>query len=112
MSVVTNLILAIASSDNEMDIINEVNSFVYRGINMNLVSADFNKNDGKRTVWYGGTKYLEAGIYIGAFNNFPLADFVEHLKNIKWECPESVQLIVKEQNEDKFKIINVCDTCT
>lgn len=107
MSNVTNLILTISCSDDETEKIQQVNSFVYRGIQMNLVSADHNKNMQTRTSWYGGTKFLEAGIYIGVFNHFPLTEFVDHLKQIKWESPEAVQVIYKGQDDEKFNIIDI-----
>jgi hypothetical protein len=109
MSKVTNIILTISSSDDEIEKIQQVNSFVYRGLQMDLVSADYNKDMGTRTSWYGGTKFLEAGIYIGAFNHFPLTEFVDHLKKINWEYPESVQVIYRGQDDEKFSIIEIGD---
>ena len=109
MSIVTNIILTISCSDDEIEKIQQVNSFVYRGLQMNLVSADYNKVMATGTSWYGGTKFLEAGIYIGAFNHFPLTEFVEHLKKINWENPESVQVIYKGQDDEKFIITDISD---
>lgn len=107
MSNVTNIILTISCSDDEIEKIQQVNSFVYRGLQMNLVSADYNKVGETGTRWYGGTKFLEAGIYIGAFNYFPLTEFVDHLKKINWEYPEEVQVIYKGQYDEKFSIIDI-----
>lgn len=59
--------------------------------------------------WYGGAKMLEATLLIGAFNYLDLEGLIEHIRGIQWEDPECVQLIVKEQEEDRFKIINVFD---
>ena len=108
MSNVTNIILTISCSDDR-EKIQLVNSFVYRGLQMDLVSADYNKVMATGTRWYGGTKFLEAGIYIGAFNHFPLIEFVDHLKKINWEYPESVQVIYKGQDDEKFSIIEIGD---
>ncbi len=55
--------------------------------------------------WYGGTKYLECNIYVGAFNYFHLDDFLKHLNSIKWKAPEDLQLFVKDQHDYKFRII-------
>jgi hypothetical protein len=109
MSNVTNLILTISCSDDQPEKIQQVNAFVYRDIPMNLVSVDHDKNRETRTTWYGGTKFLEAGIYIGAFNLFPLTEFVDHLKKINWEYPEAVQVIYKGQEDEKFSIIDIND---
>ena len=106
MSKVTNLILTISDLHDD-DKLGQINSFVYDGIQMNLVSAAFDDDAVNRTSWYGGTRFLEAEIYIGAFNYFPLKDFINHLKQIKWENPNSVQLIVKEENDEKFRIIEL-----
>ena len=54
--------------------------------------------------WYGGTKMLETPLFIGAFNHLVLEDLIVWLKGIKWEEPENVQLIVKEQEDDRFSI--------
>ncbi|MEQ1733637.1 MAG: hypothetical protein ABL940_08190 [Bacteroidia bacterium] len=107
MSNVTNLILTISTLENEIEKMQQVNSFEYRGLQMNLISVDYNKNNAIGTRWYGGTKFLEAGIYIGAFNHFPLYEFIEHLKKIKWEYPKTVQIIYQEQNDEKFSIIDI-----
>ncbi|MBI1224977.1 MAG: hypothetical protein GC192_07040 [Bacteroidetes bacterium] len=39
--------------------------------------------------------------YVGSYNYFPLADFLQHLKEkVKWEEPAYIQLLVSE--EDKY----------
>ena len=58
-----------------------------------------------RKRWYGGTKMLETPLYVGAFNHLDLEGLIEHMKEVKWEEPENVQLIVKLQEADKFEII-------
>lgn len=61
------------------------------------------------SAWYGGTKYMECCIFMGAYNYLNLNEFIDHLKSIEWEDPEDVQLIVRNQNEDRFKIVNIFD---
>ncbi|MFT3825135.1 MAG: hypothetical protein QM731_14525 [Chitinophagaceae bacterium] len=107
MSRVTNMIFSFSISEDEEERIKEVNAYQYRGLQMNLISADFNKDTENRTVWYGGSKFLETPLYVGAFNYFDLEPFIEHFKTIKWEEPEYVQVIVKEQEENKFKILDI-----
>jgi hypothetical protein len=63
-------------------------------------------------AWYGGNKYLEACLFIGAFDNRCLQGldgFLAHLRSIRWECPESVQVFVLEQDDDRFRLIDVMD---
>lgn len=105
MSQVTNLILSFSVGEKEEVMIKEVNSFLSFGKEINLVSMDF-QGDAKFR-WYGGSKFLEANLYVGAFNNFDLEGFFNHLKKIKWDEPELVQLILKEEFDDRFKIIDL-----
>ena len=62
--------------------------------------------------WYGGSKYLEASVYAGAFNQLPLDSLIEHLRSIEWEEPQCVQLLVQEQDDERFRLINVMDDVT
>ena len=112
MSEVTNLIFTFSNSEDEERRIREVNLFNLNGNNLDLVSADFlrgtnvfRKNN--RKSWYGGSKFLETPLYIGAYNHFDLQGFIDYLKLIEWEEIDKVQIIVKEQNDDQFKIIGL-----
>ncbi len=58
-------------------------------------------------AWYGGTKALECNLAIGAFNHLFLEDLIEHLKLIDWEDPSTVQLFVLEEDETRFRLINI-----
>jgi hypothetical protein len=107
MSVVTNLILTFSISEDEDRCINEVNNYEYQGIKMNLVSVDFDKDIDNRKAWYGGTKFMEAPIFLGAFNHLDIEDFKRYLRKVNWEFPELVQLIVKEQDDEKFRIVEL-----
>jgi len=107
MSEVTNLILTFTTLEDEEARMQDVNSFEYRGLRMNLISADFDKDMEKGYSWYGGTKFLEAVLYVGVFNYFPLEQFIEYLKKIKWDEPENVQLFIKEQTDFKFRLISL-----
>ena len=105
MSEVTNLIISFSPLEDETSRINEVNLFSNGDRGFNIISADF--EEGNRKRWYGGSKMLETAMYIGAFNHLDLEGLIEHMKNINWEDQKSVQLIVKEENDDKFKIIEL-----
>jgi hypothetical protein len=51
---------------------------------------------------------LEASLVaIGAFNHLDLDALVKHLRTIDWPYPGDIQLIVREQEEDRFRIINI-----
>ncbi|MEQ9437802.1 MAG: hypothetical protein RIG62_02095 [Cyclobacteriaceae bacterium] len=108
MSVVTNLIFSFSVGEDENKMMNQVNSFKYGLQTLNLVSADYIRDtENRRTAWYGGGKFLEARLFVGAFNHLDLNEFIDHVKSLDWEEPECVQIIVKEQHDDIFRLINV-----
>ena len=107
MSIVTNLILTFSISEDEDSCMSEVNNYEYRGLKMNLVSVDFDKDIDNRKAWYGGTKFMETPIFLGAFNHLDIEDFKRYLRKVNWEFPELVQLIVKEQEDENFRIVKL-----
>lgn len=107
MNRVTNLILSFSVAEDEEARLTEVNSFHYRHLQLDLVSVDYNKDWEKRTAWYGGTKFLEARLYVGALNHFDTQAFLDYLKQLTWEEPEDVQLIVKEEGDTKFNLLSI-----
>jgi hypothetical protein len=106
MSWVTNVILhlgpAFIAGAYEKRLLAKVNHYFLPG--NGLVSVD---DDRLPSGWYGGNKGLEVSLAIGAFNNLDLERFVTHLRTIDWPSPESVQLIVREQEDDRFRIVNI-----
>jgi hypothetical protein len=104
MSVVTNTILSVGGGRISPAFLDAVNSF------FDPPSAGFVSVDDERLPdgWYGGSKYLEAGLAIGAFNHLDLDDPVRHLRALAPGDPY-LQLIVMEQEDNRFRIINVFD---
>lgn len=100
MSEVTNLILSIGTLDWDDRNIERINAYFEDG-RRGFVSVD---SPELPSGWYGGTKMLEARLYIGAFNYFDLEGFKNFLRSIHWEYPEEIQLIVKEHHDDVFRI--------
>ena len=109
MSEVTNLIISFSIMEDEISRTLDLDLFFNNGRDFKVVSADYQADNDKkgqdRQRWYGGSKALETPLFIGAYNHLDLDGLIEHLKNIDWEEPENVQLIVKSQHSDKFKII-------
>lgn len=101
MSVVTNAILSFDGCDIENVSEADINRFF--GETRGFVSCD-NEN------WYGGTKYLETPLYIAAFNHFNYKEFVLYLSTLPFKYPENVQLIIKGQEDDTFKIIRIVNS--
>ncbi len=107
MSVVTNLVLSLSFEDarGPASKIADVNRFFESPVR-GLTSVD---DPSLPRGWYGGSKMLEANLYVGAFNHLDLRRFIVHLRSIKWERAECVQLLVKEQEDERFRLINVED---
>ena len=99
MSSVTNLIIHFSSSEDSIEIINEINKYKVRGNTLDIVSMDDKKLPVK---WYGGTKMMEAQLLIGAYNYLDIEGLILFLKRIKWQHPEDVQIIYKTQDNFKF----------
>ncbi|MFM7853726.1 MAG: hypothetical protein ACKO96_17840 [Flammeovirgaceae bacterium] len=104
MSFVTTILLVFPGLENEMERINEVNSFTYRNLPLDIRSVDW-PNKEPYTAWYGGTKFVNGCLYLGSYNHFKIDDFLRHLSSsVNWEYPEYVQLFVRNENEWNYNI--------
>jgi hypothetical protein len=106
MSYVTNLILTFDVMEEEKEREAEIQEFF---IHKDARGAGFVSCDDEKLPhgWYGGTKALETNVYIGAFNFINLDDLISHLRHdVKWEYPENVRLMICDQNEEAFRMIN------
>ncbi len=56
---------------------------------------------------YGGSRWLGMNIAIGAFNYLDLEGLIAHLRTLQWKFPETVQLMVCGELDDKFRLIDV-----
>ena len=98
MSMVTNVILK--TSVFEEKGIGELNA---------LFGSEFKSCDDESLPcgWYAGSKFLECGIYPAAFNFLNLEELVSAIRQVPWKRPKDVQLLIQEQEEDRFKEINI-----
>jgi len=102
MSRVTNVILHVGLFDREL--VSKVNEFFERDGIKGFVSLE----DGSLPQgWYGGTKFLEAAFSAGAFNHLDMHHLLAHIRSIEWSQPESVQLIVVDQEDYKCRLVDV-----
>ena len=53
------------------------------------------------------SKGFEAHLLIGAINFFERDRFIEHLRKMKWQNPKRVQLMLKDQEDERFQMIEV-----
>src|SRR3954469_16334874 len=57
----------------------------------------------------GGQKMFTANLYLGAFNNFSVDDFIEAIRSLSWKEPESVQLFIERENDERFYAVEGAD---
>jgi hypothetical protein len=95
-----------------------VNAFLAEPPVGNLVSVDdprtFIQLDAGKLIhpWYGGFKHLECEMAIGTANHLDLEKFVAFLKSdIPWNdsYDGTCQLLAKEQETYRFKLIDIYD---
>ncbi|OMP74892.1 hypothetical protein [[Flexibacter] sp. ATCC 35208] len=104
MSKVTNLIITFSTLEDEQLVIEQIKLFDQE-LGFNIVSVN---DERLPNVWYGGTRRLECCILIGAYNNLDLEKFILFLATkVEWEAADLVQLLVKEQEDMKFKLIDL-----
>ncbi len=102
MSYVSNVILSFSIMENCSKRVDDVESYF-----KNLETRGFVDISESSSAVYGGTKCLETPLLVGAFNYLNFEDFTSHLQAIQWESPEDVQLIVKDQEDERFSMIRV-----
>lgn len=98
MSNVTNVILT--TFIDEHNALAEVNKALAEAGHSPLIScADPRLPQG----WYGGDKFLEVDIFIGAYNNLNVPHLVKACKAAPWDDPGAVALFIRGQWDDCFK---------
>jgi hypothetical protein len=121
MSVVTNAILSIGSSESRCKDVDS--KIVPWGLLRTIVSEyklvrEINQwlNDHGHGAFgeeinvgniAGGDRGFEANVYAGAFNHLNDSDFIAFVLTRQWHRPENVQLFVKRQEESKFTLYEV-----
>ena len=111
MSVVSNVILSFSISEAQVDRDKRLSHYIladridqwlkenhYVGLGQNLEEWDK----------YGGQKHLETPIYVGAFNYLVPSAFANFVFSLPWEYPESVQLMIKGQEDEEFTVYSLC----
>ena len=117
MSDVTNIILHLKGEFDPHKTVVKFNEHIHKagGVHTSFGSFDFERDDDQpysHTPWYGGSKYLEAELYCGSLNFLDLDQFIKFIKSLEWPDNSIIQLMVKEQEDDMFKLINVVNKGT
>lgn len=100
MSYITNVILITGSG--EEDAIAGLNALFHGGRGFRS-----SNDDALPRGWYAGDSRLECGILPGAFNYFDEDALVAAIRKAGWIFPESVQLLVKDQDEGRFREVDL-----
>jgi len=103
MSHVTDTILSMSILEDWESRIKEVNKYFDDDVE-DCHTNGFVEKELPHEV-YGGHKVLQAYIFIGAFNYLGIDELIKHIKSISWESPENLQIILQDENDDKFRII-------
>lgn len=110
MSWISNIILNLGCGGiRGEELIAQVNEFFerYHETGTGLVLVDDTQLPPK---WYGKQR-LECCLAIGAFNHLDLDGLIRHLRTIEWPYPDDVQLIVKDQEDLRFHVIDIFTEC-
>lgn len=106
MSWVTSLILNLGCGGiRGEELVEEVNGFFeqYHESGSGLVLVD----DARLPpLWYGKQPF-PCRLAIGAFNHLDLDGLIQHLRTVQWPYPDQVQLIVKDEDDQRFHIIDI-----
>lgn len=102
MSVITNVILIHSGSEDYIEqvgfpdhypIVDAVNSWLFERRHAPLCRLD---------QYAGGGKVFTESVYLGAFNHLDVDGLVELVRSLPWRYPESVQLLVKGEDDIRF----------
>lgn len=52
----------------------------------------------------GGNKAMQCEVWAAAINYFDIDAFAKVIASIEWESPEFVQLLVKDEHEERFTL--------
>ena len=101
MSHVTSIVLITATedgaeADDEHPNVDQLNSFFQnnghaQGIQMSQVDS-----------YAGGGKVMGCDVFMAGINHLNTDEFLEAFYSIQWEAPEYVQLMLKDEHDERF----------
>jgi hypothetical protein len=98
MSVVTNLIFA--HHHEEEQLVAQVHDW----FKLNAYTEGARLVDINIARLHSGYVF-EQPTLVGAFNHLDLDGFVKFVRSLPWSEPENVQIIVREQHDERYRII-------
>jgi len=108
MSVVSNVIFSFSILENNYEKENDIFYLNMEKINDWLEEHGYGVFSVDVDIISGGRKRLETPLFVAAFNHFNLKDFCDFVRSMTWEYPDFVQVIIQEQDADKFRLIEPC----
>ena len=102
MSNVTDLILTgFCTEDNHVGIV-KVNEYLS---GLGLAEGQLHQVD----IYGRNSKVMQCRIWIGAFNYLYVDELIDFIKTTKefWDEPTSLQLMIKGEDTDRFRVINI-----
>jgi hypothetical protein len=58
----------------------------------------------KVSRYAGGDKVMQCDVFMAAINYLDLEGFLDAFRAVKWETPQCVQLMIKDEHDDVFTI--------
>lgn len=108
MSWITNIMLSLPIGEDVERRICEVNEFFGSGLNGSLKDDEqFPSLVPINSCWELKGKSFEANVFVGAYNYFPIDEFLVHLGKVAWDDPLSVQVFIMDEEDVSFRIFNL-----
>ena len=104
MSSITDIILSVGYSD--VSRIDEINAFLDLVDDRGFAPLNENTFPASRTA--GGKGFTEP-VYVAGINYLDLDSFLSGLREMKFEQPECVQLMLIGEHDARFQLVNVFD---
>lgn len=73
------------------------------------VGVGFLQSLGENPEVWGGWKYSESSLWGGAMNHASIPDIVERFARTPWRCPETTQLLIRDQEQGAFRLWMIRD---
>ncbi len=107
MSHVTDIILVINLDDDTIPGYDELGPSEVRELNKWLTQSNGYPSELKRfdKQKAGGNKVLQCDLYLAAFNSLDYEGFQKAFHSIAWYDEDGIQLMLKDEHEDRFTVI-------
>ena len=97
MSMVTDIVLLCPLEQGKA--LSKINDYL---------KSTYNNRLKEISEYCGGNKAFQADLWVGAFNSMDTKEFLECVKDVAddpiWDCCDKIQLMIKEENEEEFRV--------